>query len=117
MSDKYKKWQFVHIYGAPLETKGKYTKKMNKNPEIGSLWKGKIYIKIEHDDNPNNPKTKVMKMEKSVEEDGNLHIEKSVFWTINTVLHEAYFLPENEEYKILINVEHRSSATMQIVKS
>jgi hypothetical protein len=115
LNNEYKRWQFVHIYGSPLNTIGKYTKKMNKYPEIGSHWKGKIFMKIDYEDDPTTPKTEVRKMEKVVEDEGYACIEKGVFWTINTVLHEAFFLPDNNKYKIMICVEHRAVSSMEIV--
>ena len=35
-----------NIYGAPLDTKGKTAASMNENPEIGSLWKGRILMQV-----------------------------------------------------------------------
>lgn len=115
LNNEYNNWQFIHIYGGPLNTFGKYTKKMNKYPEIGSSWHGKIFMKIEYEDDPSATKTEVRKMEKSIEEEGYANIEKSVFWTINITLHEAFFLPSEDNYKITVCVEHRSTSSMEIV--
>lgn len=38
------KYDWKNIYGAPLNVSGKMTDMMNNNPEIGSLWKGRILI-------------------------------------------------------------------------
>lgn len=94
---------------------GKFTKKMNKYPELGSLWKGKIFMKIDYEEDPPVPKTEVRKMEKSVQEEGYSSIQKCTFWTINTVIHEAFFLPGDDKYKVVICVEHRSSSTLEFV--
>lgn len=115
LKNEYKKWQFVHIYGSPLNTVGKFTKKMNIYPEIGSMWKGKIFMKMDYEDDPPAPKTEVRKMEKSIESEGYTSIEKSVFWTVNIILHEAYFLPGNDNYKIMIYVEHRFASSIELV--
>ena len=115
LRNEYKKWQFVHIYGSPLQTIGKFTNKMNKYPEIGSTWKGKLFMKIEYEDDPHVPKTEVRKMEKNVQDEGYACIEKCVFWTINTIIHEAFFLPDPDKYKIMIRVEHRETSTMEFV--
>ena len=33
-----------NIYGAPLDTSGKAAEAMNENPDIASLWKGRILM-------------------------------------------------------------------------
>lgn len=35
-----------NIYGSPLDCSGKHTDRMNENPEIGSLWKGRILMQV-----------------------------------------------------------------------
>ena len=37
-------YDWKQIYGAPTGTSGKMTKAMNENPEIASLWKGRILM-------------------------------------------------------------------------
>lgn len=39
-----KKFDWKNIYGSPLGVSGKNTNMMNNNPELGSLWKGRILI-------------------------------------------------------------------------
>lgn len=39
------KFDWKNIYGAPLGVSGKFTDAMNNNPEIASLWKGRILMK------------------------------------------------------------------------
>jgi hypothetical protein len=38
------KFDWKNIYGSPLDVRGKNTNMMNNNPELGSLWKGRILI-------------------------------------------------------------------------
>jgi len=40
------KFFWKNIYGAPLGTSGSHHNKMNENPEIGSLWKGRILMQV-----------------------------------------------------------------------
>jgi hypothetical protein len=35
-----------NIYGSPLNCSGKHTDRMNENPLIGSLWKGRILMQV-----------------------------------------------------------------------
>ena len=37
-------YDWKNIYGAPTGVSGDTTKKMNENPEIASLWKGRILM-------------------------------------------------------------------------
>lgn len=37
-------YDWKNIYGAPLSCSGSVTDKMNNNPEIASLWKGRILV-------------------------------------------------------------------------
>lgn len=38
-------YDWKNVYGSPLDVSGKVTKRMNENPEIASLWKGRILMK------------------------------------------------------------------------
>ena len=38
------KFDWKNIYGAPMDCSGKWVDKMNENPEIATLWKGRILI-------------------------------------------------------------------------
>lgn len=44
IGDKNGKFFWKNIYGAPLGTSGSNHNKMNENPELGSLWKGRILM-------------------------------------------------------------------------
>jgi len=46
IGDKNNKFFWKNIYGAPLGTSGSHHKKMNENPECGSLWKGRILMQV-----------------------------------------------------------------------
>jgi len=35
-----------NIYGAPLDKSGKNAESMNENPELGSLWKGRVLMQV-----------------------------------------------------------------------
>ena len=35
-----------NIYGAPVDVSGTTAKQMNENPEVASLWKGRILIQV-----------------------------------------------------------------------
>ena len=48
LENGYNNWQFIHIYGSPLNTIGKYKKKMNrdKNLKINSVKMNKLFFKV-----------------------------------------------------------------------
>lgn len=37
-------WDWKQIYGAPMGVSGKATDRMNNNPELASLWKGRVLV-------------------------------------------------------------------------
>ena len=39
-------YMWKNIYGAPADVSGANAKNMNENPEIASLWKGRILIQV-----------------------------------------------------------------------
>lgn len=38
------KWDWKQIYGAPMGVSGKNRDRMNDNPELASLWKGRVLV-------------------------------------------------------------------------
>lgn len=104
-ADKYKNFQYLHIYGAPLNKQGKYTDKMNENGEIGSLWKGRVLIKIDYE-KTDHPKARV----KSIDNKDMLKaigsVTKSNLWFFEVFLYDAFYLPkEDDKYSIRISIQ------------
>ena len=46
-SGQYAQFQYINIYGSPLNKKGGIYDQMNYNAEIGSRWNGRILMKCE----------------------------------------------------------------------
>jgi hypothetical protein len=44
---KYSNFTSINLYGPPVGTQGAYTNKMERNPEIGSTWRGNILLMID----------------------------------------------------------------------
>jgi hypothetical protein len=44
IGDKNGKYFWKNVYGAPLAASGDMADSMNENPELGSLWKGRILM-------------------------------------------------------------------------
>ena len=47
LDGKYDKFDYIHIYGSPLNKESKQADLMGYNPEIGSFWNGKVFMKCE----------------------------------------------------------------------
>ena len=41
-----------HVYGAPVDCDSDQAKAMNANPDIGTIWKGRVLLYIEVTDEP-----------------------------------------------------------------
>lgn len=105
--NRYDKWQYIHIYGAPLNFSGNFFNLMNENAEIGSLWKGKILMKLECDESPSIPKCMVSPMDSLVAQSAGTFIKNNrINWTLYVTLFGAYFIPENKKYKIKVFYEN-----------
>jgi hypothetical protein len=46
IGDKNGKYFWKNVYGAPLAASGDMADSMNENPELGSLWKGRILMQV-----------------------------------------------------------------------
>lgn len=116
LKNLYKDWRFVHIYGAPITESRGISAKMNENPEIGSLWKGKIFMKVEYDDNHPKPKTMVSPMDQEFIKQAYKRLEESYFWTLEAVIYDAYFLPKDGLYTIALYLENNFSKSLETVR-
>ena len=104
----YNELRCVNIYGS-MNTVGKTENDilMNENGEIGSRWKGRVYLKILYK-NINSPISCVKDMDqKIIEETGN--INRSNLWSFDVKLLWARFLPKkNTKYDIKLSIQDNS---------
>ena len=113
---RFNTWQYVHIYGAPLGVSGKFTDTMNANAEIGSLWKGKILLKVDYDNEASAPKTIVAPTDNNLVVDAYNYVKNQKrAWIIEVSIIEALFLPDNKKYKIKVCCENNLVSTAEIV--
>ncbi len=104
LEKKYDNFRWLPIYGAP-DKSGVYTEKMNSNPEIGSLWKGRILLKVDNFKTDNPKKTSRPITDESILSQVGA-LGKKNKWNFEFFLYETNFLPkENSEYSIHIFVE------------
>ena len=89
---------------------------MNENPEIGSLWKGKIFIKIEYDPESASPRTLVTKTKTELNKEAEtFKLKNRIKWYLEVQLIEALFLPENKKYSIKVCWEDKNILNKEFV--
>jgi hypothetical protein len=110
---KYEELTCIDIYGTlKAVDNSKAGKMMNESPEVGSRWKGRVYLKIKCND-CQYPAAGVQKIKdkiliKSVEK-----INRNNLWSLYVKLYSASFLPkENGTYDIKISVQDKSDSFM-----
>lgn len=104
LDGKYSDYTYVNVYGASGNKKNEYYEEMNTNPSLGSMWKGRILIKIDikESDMP------VNKVEKITDQDliKNSLVNRNETWTLYSKVYEAVYLPDSKnEYKIRVSFE------------
>ena len=118
---RFSTWQYVHIYGSPISkslfsVENDFFKKMNENPEIGSLWKGKIFIKIEYDPESASPRTLVTKTKTELNKEAEtFKLKNRIKWYLEVQLIEALFLPENKKYSVRVSWEDKTILNKEFV--
>ena len=111
ISGKYENLTCVNIYGTlKAADNSKGGKIMNENPEMGSRWKGRVYLQINYKD-ADNPvagvqKIKDMDLINSVNSQGRKYL-----WSLYVKLYSASFLPqESGNYDIKLSVQENSES-------
>ena len=104
---KYNDYQYLDIYGSPLNKKGGRFDIVNYNAEIGTKWNGRILMKCKVSDVPS-PVAKVQKIPKDICDDAYSHSRKYM-WRIWVRIISAMYLPENDkEYSIRISIQEKT---------
>ena len=106
---KYENLTCIDIYGTlKAADNSKAGKVMNQNPEIGSRWKGRVYLKINYKD----CEYPVAGVHKITDNDLINAVDKAsrqYLWSLNAKLYSASFLPtENGTYGIKIAIQEKS---------
>ena len=108
---KYYNYQFINIYGSPLNKKGGIYDQMNYNAEIGSRWNGRILMRCDVKD-VDSPIARVSDIkDKSLTDEVNKYVPQ-VSWVLLIRVASANFLPElNRDYEIKICYQDKSVST------
>jgi hypothetical protein len=118
INNQYKNLNYIHIYGAPVDRCGPMSKKMNANSEIGSLWKGRVLLKIDHEstDNPKKKCIKIAAKDPLLKEVGKLG--RTFQWIFNINIFDAFVLPKEDDlYTIKIAVQDQEKTICQPIKA
>ena len=109
ISGKYNELTCVNIYGTlQAKNKSKAGKLMNSNPEMGSRWKGRIFIKINCND-VTFPIAGIQNINDYELIEKIRNTSRAHLWSLNIKLFSAEFLPKNDEkYGIKLCVENSS---------
>ena len=107
----YEQYQYINIYGSPLNKKGGIYDQMNYNAEIGSRWNGRILMRCEIKD-VDSPIARVRNIEDQqlINQIDNLYPQCN--WTACIRVLSAYYLPEKDrDYEIKVCVQDKSVST------
>ena len=104
---KYNDYQYLDIYGSPLNKRNGKFNLVNYNAEIGTKWNGRILMKCTVAD-VGAPVAKVRKIPKDIVEDAYNHSRKYI-WRIWVRIISAMFLPKDKrEYAIRISIQEKT---------
>ena len=104
----YEQYQFINIYGSPLNKKGGIYDQMNYNAEIGSRWNGRILMRCEIKD-VDSPIARVRNIEDEQLKSQISNLVPQCSWTILMRIISANYLPElDREYEIKISIQDKA---------
>ena len=94
LADKYSELQTINIYGSAINDNSAISKLMNENAEIGSRWKGRVWLLIKHSsiDTPISG-TRPIDDESLISQVYNT--SRSNLWSVYVKIFEACYLPED----------------------
>jgi len=106
---KYEQLSCVNIYGTlKNHDESKAGKMMNNNGEVGSRWKGRVYLKINYK-NCEYPVAGVHKIQKDELLESEVIINRKHLWTLHAKLYNVSFLPkETGSYGVKIWVQEKN---------
>ena len=109
LNNKYNNLSIVNIYGSLKPTdNSKIGKLMNENPEIGSRWKGRIFLLIKYEDTFV-PTSGVEPINDNILLQNIYKISRSKLWTLHIKLFSAYYLPtKSDKYTIKISIQEKN---------
>ena len=104
---KYNDYQYLDIYGSPLNKKGGIFDLVNYNAEIGTKWNGRILMKCTVTD-VGSPVARVSDIPKDIVKEA-LSRSRKYIWKIRARIISAMYLPEDsKEYSIRLSIQEKT---------
>ena len=104
------KFFWKNIYGSPLDCSGRWTEHMNENPEMGSLWKGRILMQVASHETEK-PTLKVQDLSQERVQEALPYFEPRKF-AIMAQVNAALALPtEKDKYEVQIRIAEKEINT------
>ena len=105
-----------NVYGAPLDKSNKAAERMNENPELGSLWKGRILMQV-FAIKTEKPVYKVEQIPEEVVEAAQAYLENRTF-RFMTQINSAIALPDDEtKYEVCVRIADKEISSGEAVFS
>jgi hypothetical protein len=113
IASKYNEFRYIHLYGAPMNVNNTFSKKMDENPEVGSLWRGRILVRMEAEktDSPINSLkalNRTVEKEKIIIKQSN-EVRMDFHWKLDFYLYDLFYLPSNAKYGLNICIGEKST--------
>ena len=102
MGNKYEKLQAINLYGSSVIDNSSISNMMNTNAEIGSRWKGRVYLQIKYTSS-DNPISGTRSIDDQALITSVYNTPRSNLWSVYVKLFDTYYLPtKNDKYGIKI---------------
>ena len=112
-SGKYSKFDYINIYGSPLNKHDKISEQMAYNAEIGSRWNGKVFMKCEVRE-VDSPVAGVRDItdNKITKEAKEVTSQQKYQWEIWVRVMSALYLPRDKrDYQIKVSIQDQEKFT------
>ena len=110
---KYSKFDYIDIYGSPLNKHTKIAEQMGYNAEIGSRWNGRVFMKcdVREVDSPTSS-VRDISDNKIIAEAREVTNKEQYIWNFYIRVMSALYLPHKDrEYKIKISIQENEIKT------
>lgn len=95
-------FNWINVYGAPLDCSGGNTDKMNNHPEHGSTWKGRVLVQYFAEDTQN-PVMKVQPIDAPMKQAAAKYVTMQEYEIICEVGY-GICLPDSKKYKVMVAI-------------
>lgn len=106
--EKFKNFRSIDLYGSTTIGNSAINKIMDSNAEIGSRWRGRIYLKIDCFDS-DSPTSGIRPIEDDQILSEIAKINRNHQWTVKIKLIDGFYFPkDNEKFSVLVKMQENS---------